>query len=168
MAELIMSLQKILSRFALVVSFGFLSLSAYADPAPDFTLQSSTGENVRLAEQRGKVVMLNFWASWCGPCRKEMPLLDAMYQRYSSAGFVLYGVNVEEDNTDAKKLLKELGVTFPVLFDTESKASSLYNVDAMPTTVVIDKKGQVRYVNRGYKDGDENKYRDQIRELIKE
>lgn len=163
-----MSLQKILSRFALVVSFGFLSLSANADPAPDFTLQSSTGENVRLAEQRGQVVMLNFWASWCGPCRKEMPLLDAMYQRYSSAGFVLYGVNVEEDNTDAKKLLKELGVTFPVLFDTESKASSLYNVDAMPTTVVIDKKGQVRYVNRGYKDGDENKYRDQIRELIKE
>lgn len=163
-----MSLQKMLSRFALVVSFGFLSLSAHADPAPDFTLQSNAGENVRLAEQRGKVVMLNFWASWCGPCRKEMPLLDAMYQRYSSAGFVLYGVNVEEDNTDAKKLLKELGVTFPVLFDTESKASSLYNVDAMPTTVVIDKKGQVRYVNRGYKDGDENKYRDQIRELIKE
>ncbi|PUA28409.1 MAG: redoxin [Cellvibrio sp. 79] len=163
-----MSLQKMFSRFALVVSLAVLSLQASADPAPDFTLQSSTGENVRLAEQRGQVVMLNFWASWCGPCRKEMPLLDAMYQRYSSAGFVLYGVNVEEDNTDAKKLLKELGVTFPVLFDTESKASSLYSVDAMPTTVVIDKKGQVRYVNRGYKDGDENKYRDQIRELIKE
>ncbi|HEY8939883.1 MAG TPA: TlpA disulfide reductase family protein [Cellvibrio sp.] len=163
-----MSLQKMFARVAVVVSLAVLSLSASADPAPDFTLQSSTGENVRLAEQRGQVVMLNFWASWCGPCRKEMPLLDAMYQRYSSAGFVLYGVNVEEDNTDAKKLLKELGVTFPVLFDTESKASSLYNVDAMPTTVVIDKKGQVRFVNRGYKDGDENKYRDQIRELIKE
>ncbi len=163
-----MSLQKMFARVAVVVSLAILSLSASADPAPDFTLQSSTGENVRLAEQRGQVVMLNFWASWCGPCRKEMPLLDAMYQRYSSAGFVLYGVNVEEDNTDAKKLLKELGVTFPVLFDTESKASSLYNVDAMPTTVVIDKKGQVRFVNRGYKDGDENKYRDQIRELIKE
>lgn len=145
-----------------------ISLAASADAAPDFTLPSSKGDNVRLAEQRGQVVMLNFWASWCGPCRKEMPLLDAMYQRYSSAGFVLYGVNVEEDNTDAKKLLKELGVTFPVLFDTESKASSLYNVDAMPTTVVIDKKGQIRYVNRGYKEGDENKYRDQIRELIKE
>ena len=163
-----MSLQKLLARIAIIFSFGFLSLHASADSAPDFTLPSSKGDNVRLAEQRGQVVMLNFWASWCGPCRKEMPLLDAMYQRYSSAGFVLYGVNVEEDNTDAKKLLKELGVTFPVLFDTESKASSLYNVDAMPTTVVIDKKGQVRYVNRGYKDGDENKYRDQIRELIKE
>lgn len=144
------------------------ALNASADAAPDFTLASNTGDNVRLAEQRGKVVMLNFWASWCGPCRKEMPLLDAMYQRYSAAGFVLYGVNVEEDNTDAKKLIKELGVTFPILYDTESKASSLYNVDAMPTTVVIDKKGQVRFVNRGYKAGDENKYRDQIRELIKE
>lgn len=163
-----MSLKKYLSRLALVLSFGFISLQANADAAPDFTLPSCKGDNVRLAEQRGQVVMLNFWASWCGPCRKEMPLLDAMYQRYSSAGFVLYGVNVEEDNTDAKKLLKELGVTFPVLFDTESKASSLYNVDAMPTTVVIDKKGKIRYVNRGYKEGDENKYREQIRELIRE
>lgn len=163
-----MSLQKYWSRFALILSLATLSLYASADAAPDFTLQSSKGDNVRLAEQRGQVVMLNFWASWCGPCRKEMPLLDAMYQRYSSAGFVLYGVNVEEDNTDAKKLLKELGVTFPVLFDTESKASTLYSVDAMPTTVLIDKKGQIRYVNRGYKAGDENKYRDQIRELIKE
>ena len=145
-----------------------LALNACADTAPDFTLQSSTGENVRLAEQRGQVVMLNFWASWCGPCRKEMPLLDDMSKRYSAAGFVLYGVNVEEDNTDAKKLIKELGVTFPILYDTESKASSLYNVDAMPTTVVIDKKGVIRYVNRGYKAGDEDKYRAQIRELIKE
>ncbi|HSC69325.1 MAG TPA: TlpA disulfide reductase family protein [Cellvibrio sp.] len=145
-----------------------MSVNTVADPAPDFTLQSSTGENIRLAEQRGQVVMLNFWASWCGPCRKEMPLLDEMSKRYSAAGFVLYGVNVEEDNTDAKKLIKELGVTFPILYDTESKASSLYQVDAMPTTVVIDKKGEIRFVNRGYKPGDENKYRDQIRELIKE
>jgi peroxiredoxin len=159
---------KYLLKFFAVCALASVSLVASADAAPDFTLPSSKGDNVRLAEQRGQVVMLNFWASWCGPCRKEMPLLDAMYQRYSSAGFVLYGVNVEEDNTDAKKLLKELGVTFPVLFDTESKASSLYNVDAMPTTVLIDKKGQVRFVNRGYKAGDENKYRDQIRELIKE
>lgn len=146
----------------------FMVATASAEPAPDFTLQSNTGENVRLAEQRGQVVMLNFWASWCGPCRQEMPLLDAMYKRYNSAGFQFYGINVEEDNTDAKKLLKELGVTFPVLFDPESKASKLYNVDAMPTTVVIDKKGQIRYVNRGYKPGDENKYRDQVRELIRE
>ncbi|MDO8345210.1 MAG: TlpA disulfide reductase family protein [Cellvibrio sp.] len=167
-----MSLQKYLAKkilgMSVLLAAGLLAVNAIADPAPDFTLQSSTGENVRLAEQRGQVVMLNFWASWCGPCRKEMPLLDEMSKRYSAAGFVLYGVNVEEDNADAKKLIKELGVTFPILYDTESKASSLYNVDAMPTTVVIDKKGEIRFVNRGYKAGDEAKYREQIRELIKE
>lgn len=167
-----MSLQKCLSKkilgLGVLLAAGFFAINASATPAPDFTLLSSSGENVRLAEQRGQVVMLNFWASWCGPCRKEMPLLDEMSKRYSAAGFVLYGVNVEEDNTDAKKLIKELGVSFPILYDAESKASSLYNVDAMPTTVVIDKKGEIRFVNRGYKPGDENKYRDQIRELIKE
>lgn len=167
-----MSLPQFLHKKMLGLGFmlaaSLCAATASAEPAPDFTLQSSTGENVRLAEQRGQVVMLNFWASWCGPCRTEMPLLDEMSKRYSAAGFVLYGVNVEEDNTDAKKLIKDLGVTFPILYDTESKASSLYNVDAMPTTVVIDKKGEIRYVNRGYKPGDENKYRDQIRELIKE
>ncbi|HSX51951.1 MAG TPA: TlpA disulfide reductase family protein [Cellvibrio sp.] len=161
-------LHKKILGLGLALAASAFALSASAEQAPDFTLQSSTGDNVRLAEQRGQVVMLNFWASWCGPCRTEMPLLDEMSKRYSAAGFVLYGVNVEEDNTDAKKLIKDLGVTFPILYDTESKASSLYNVDAMPTTVVIDKKGEIRYVNRGYKPGDENKYRDQIRELIKE
>lgn len=167
-----MSLQKNVSKkllgLGVMLAAGFFVAQVSADPAPDFTLPSSAGDNIRLAEQRGQVVMLNFWASWCGPCRKEMPLLDEMSKRYSAAGFVLYGVNVEEDNTDAKKLIKELGVSFPILYDTESKASSLYNVDAMPTTVVIDKKGEIRFVNRGYKAGDENKYRDQIRELIKE
>jgi len=163
-----MLIRKTILSLGLALVASLMVGAANAQPAPDFTLQSSTGENVRLAEQRGKVVMLNFWASWCGPCRQEMPLLDAMHKRYSAAGFVLYGVNVEEDNTDAKKLIKELGVDLPVLYDPESKASSLYKVDAMPTTVLIDKKGQIRYVNRGYKPGDENKYRDQIRELIKE
>ena len=161
-------LGKKILRVGLVLAASLFAATASADPAPDFTLQSSTGDNVRLAELRGQVVMLNFWASWCGPCRTEMPLLDEMSKRYSAAGFALYGVNVEEDNTDAKKLIKELGVTFPILYDTESKASSLYSVDAMPTTVMIDKKGEIRFVNRGYKAGDENKYRDQIRELIKE
>jgi thiol-disulfide isomerase/thioredoxin len=135
----------------LSISFALISMlcvsTVNADQAPDFTLQSNTGKNIRLAEQRGQVVMLNFWASWCGPCRQEMPLLDGLYKRYSGAGFQFYGVNVEEDNTDAKKLLKDLGVSFPVLFDPESKASKLYNVEAMPTTVLIDRKGQIRVIS---------------------
>lgn len=159
------SLKKIIALTAAML----MSVSALAaDAAPDFTLKSSTGENVRLAEQRGQVVMLNFWASWCGPCRQEMPLLDGISKKYGKMGFVLYGVNVEEDNTAAKKMLKDLGVSFPILFDTESKLSGLYNVEAMPTSVIIDKKGNIRYIDRGYKAGDENKYKEQIMELIRE
>ncbi|MBK8186996.1 MAG: TlpA family protein disulfide reductase [Cellvibrio sp.] len=152
------------------VALGLLScnLSVIADEAPDFTLPSNSGENLRLAELRGSVVMLNFWASWCGPCRQEMPLLDAMSQRYSAAGFVLLGIDVEEDNTDAKKIVKDLKISYPILFDTENKVSKLYSVETMPTTVMVDKKGKIRFINHGYKAGDENKYRDQIRELIKE
>lgn len=153
-----------LGFLALVLFAGF----AQANPAPDFTLKNNAGENVRLSEQRGKVVMLNFWASWCGPCRKEMPLLDDMYKRFNKAGFELYGVNVEQNSGDAEKLLKELNTGFPILWDGDSKVSKLYQVNAMPTTIMIDKDGKIRYVNRGYKAGDEEKYREQIRELIRE
>ncbi len=144
------------------------SISLAQETAPDFTLKSNSGENIRLAEQRGKVVMLNFWATWCAPCRKEMPLLDDLYNRYNAAGFELYGVNVEPESEPANKMAKEMGLNFPILYDTDSKVSRLYNVDAMPTTVVIDRDGNIRYVNRGYRDGDEEKYREQIRELIRE
>lgn len=143
------------------------SVQAQED-APDFTLKSTTGDNQRLAEQRGNVVMLNFWASWCAPCRKEMPLLDELYQRYQSAGFVLYGINVESDTAAADKLLEDIPVSFPVLYDPTSKVSELYGVDAMPTTILIDRDGKIRYTNRGYRSGDEEKYREQIKELIRE
>lgn len=162
------ALKKNLVLISFAVCSTLASISVVADEAPDFTLLTNSGENLRLSEQRGNVVMLNFWASWCGPCRQEMPLLDAMSQRYSAAGFVLLGVDVEEDNTDAKKIVKNLNITYPILFDTENKVSKLYSVETMPTTVMIDKKGQIRFINHGYKPGDETKYRDQIRELIKE
>lgn len=136
--------------------------------APDFTLMSSTGEYVNLADQRGKVVMLNFWTSWCAPCRKEMPLIDAIYQRYNASGLVVYGVNAEEDHLNADRVVKELGLTYPILYDPEGKASVPFLIDAMPTTVLIDKKGNIRFVNRSYKAGNENIYRDQVRELIRE
>lgn len=137
-------------------------------PAPDFTLKSNQGKNIRLEDLRGQVVMLNFWASWCGPCRQEMPLLDELYKRYNPAGFTLLGVNVDADVESANKLLEEIPVSFPVVYDTNSKVSEAYNVDAMPTTIFIDRDGQLRYIHRGYKAGDENEYRKIIKELIRE
>ena len=136
--------------------------------APSFTLPSRSGDTVSLAQLKGKVVMLNFWASWCGPCRQEMPLLDQMHKRYSALGFTLVGVNVDANSKDAEEWLSKTPVSFPVLFDRESKVSAMYDVKAMPSTVFIDRKGNVRYLHRGYKPGDESAYLDQIRTLLKE
>jgi len=143
-------------------------VGASASVAPGFSLSSRTGDKVSLEQLKGQVVMLNFWASWCGPCRAEMPLLEQMYKRYSPLGFTLVGVNVDADSKDAEKWLAATPVTFPVLFDKESKVSQLYDVDAMPSSVFIDRKGNVRYLHRGYKAGDESEYLNQIRALLKE
>ena len=136
--------------------------------APDFALKSSTGENLRLSEYRGDVVMINFWATWCGPCRQEMPLLDELYTRYERVGFSLLGVNIDDDSRRAMQMIEDLGVSFPVLFDARKEVSELYEVEAMPVTVLVDREGNVRYVHHGYKPGYEDKYVDQVRSLLRE
>ncbi len=138
------------------------------DMAPDFTLKSRSGENVKLSELRGDVVMINFWASWCAPCRQEMPLLEEMYKKYAELGFVLLGVNVEEDSSKARELLREVPVSFPILYDTENVVTKLYKVVAMPSTVMVDRDGKMRYLHRGYLPGYELEYIKQIKELIRE
>ncbi len=154
---------------ALALTLAASSLvSASTSVAPNFTLPSRGGDMVSLEGLKGQVVMINFWASWCGPCRQEMPLLDQMYKRYSPLGFTLLGVNVEANIKDAEKLLASVPVSFPVLFDQENTVSKLYDVNAMPSTVFIDRKGNVRYLHRGYKTGDEGEYLNQIRALLKE
>lgn len=136
--------------------------------APDFTLKSLDGRNLRLQEQRGRVVLINFWASWCGPCRQEMPHLNRLYDKYRASGFELFAVNVDEDPGKAVGLAAKLGLNFPVLHDAEKKVSRLYDLAAMPSTVLIDRDGRVRHLHRGYRDGFEDIYDRQIRELLKE
>jgi len=136
--------------------------------APDFVLKSATGENLRLSEYRGDVVLINFWATWCGPCRQEMPLLDDLYGRYQRVGFNLLGVNIDDDSRRAMQMVQELGVKFPVLFDENKEVSKLYEVEAMPVTVLVDREGRVRHVHHGYKPGYEEKYLTEIRSLLRE
>ncbi len=136
--------------------------------APDFALKSSTGENLRLSEYRGDVVMVNFWATWCGPCRQEMPLLEELFSRYERVGFTLLGVNIDDDPRRAMAMAQELGVTFPVVFDNTKEVSKLYDVNAMPVTVLVDKEGRVRHVHHGYKPGYEEKYLNEVRALLRE
>ncbi len=136
--------------------------------APNFTLPDRGGQNVTLSDFSGQVVMINFWASWCAPCRQEMPLLDELYQRYKGLGFTLLGVNVEEDSSLATDRLNETPVDFPILFDRENRVSDLYDVIAMPSTVMIDRQGNMRFIHHGYQPGYEDEYQNQIRILIRE
>lgn len=136
--------------------------------APDFNLPGKSGTPIVLSKYKGSVVMLNFWASWCGPCRTEMPLMDQIYKKYAKAGFVLLGVNVDTDSADAQKFLSQVPVSFPIAYDRDNKVSKLYNVAEMPSTFFIDRKGHLRELHRGYNPGDENGYLREIRTLINE
>lgn len=153
---------------AILIGVATLATASSSTPAPDFTLPVRSGGTASLSQYKGQVVMINFWASWCGPCRQEFPLLDNMYKKYKSLGFTLLGVNVDKDSADAEKWLAQTPVTFPILFDRKSDASNLYAVNAMPTTVFVDRKGQVRLVHRAYKPGDEGEYLNEIKALLKE
>jgi peroxiredoxin len=145
-----------------------VSADELSGAAPDFDLASRDGGRVALSDLTGQVVMVNFWATWCGPCRQEMPQLEALYERYSDLGFTLLGVNVEEDSSGADAFLADTPVSFPILFDPENQVSELYNVVAMPSTVLIDKSGNLRFIHHGYQPGYENEYQSQIRALIRE
>ncbi len=159
--------QIMLSLLLLIISSSPMA-AAVQDPAPDFTLKSLGGENLKLSELRGEVVMVNFWASWCGPCRQEMPLLDQLYKRYQPMGFTILGVNVEENAGAAKKVLQEQPVSFPILFDPSNQVSELYQVSAMPSTFLVDRDGKLRFLHKGYLPGYEEQYQQQIKELIRE
>lgn len=137
-------------------------------PAPDFALRSMKGPSVRLSEHLGEVVVVNFWATWCGPCRQEMPLLDELYAKYQLAGLILLSVNIDETTPPAIEMAQTLKVSYPVLFDTRKDVSRAYDVSAMPVTVLVDRAGVVRYVSEGYKPGYEKRYTEKLRELLNE
>jgi peroxiredoxin len=151
-----------------VTSTAFAAGGDSAGPAPAFMLTTLAGQTSGLSAYKGQVVMVNFWATWCGPCQQEMPLLDQMYKKYKPAGFTLIGVNVDKETPPVKQLLERKPVSFPVLLDPANQVSKAYHVDEMPSSVIIDRKGQIRYIHRGYKPGDENDYQDRIRALIRE
>ena len=170
-----MTLRKSLRTLALsapLLLAALLAVPAHAvtpsGPAPQFQLPSMAGKDVNLAQYKGQVVMINFWASWCGPCRTEMPILEKLSAKYKPMGFAMIGVNVEPDSKVAADWLKVTPVTFPILFDTKSEVSKLYSVASMPSTVIVDRKGNLRWKHVGYKAGDENEYLDQIRALVRE
>ncbi|HEY7165138.1 MAG TPA: TlpA disulfide reductase family protein [Candidatus Binatia bacterium] len=111
-------------------------------PTPDFSILNTEGKKVSLKDFRGKTVFLNFWATWCVPCREEMPAMEKLYQEYKDKNFVVFAINVKDRKQEALAFLKELKLTYPVAFDPEAEVAALYGAWGLPTTYIINAKGE--------------------------
>lgn len=136
--------------------------------APDFALRTFAGPNARLSEFRGNVVLISFWATWCGPCQQELPRLEDLQERYGPAGLVTLGISLDDDFGRARDMAQRLAVTFPLLLDQTREVARLYQVDAMPMTILIDREGRVRHVHEESRAEEGPLYLEQIRHLIDE
>ncbi|MCI0506434.1 MAG: TlpA family protein disulfide reductase [Gammaproteobacteria bacterium] len=123
--------------------------------APDFSLQDTEGKRHALQDYRGKVVIVNFWATWCPPCRYELPSMERAYQRLKDAGVEMLAINVGEDADTIFTFTADYPVTFPLLMDRDSKVINDYPVMGLPTTYVIDNKGRLVYRAIGTREWDD-------------
>lgn len=133
-----------------------LPLAPAADPAPvvghlapDFVLHDLSGAPVRLSSLRGQVVLVNIWATWCPPCRAEMPAIEAVYRQYAAQGFTVLAVNQAEELPAVADYLQQQGLSFPALLDLDGAVSATYRAGVLPTTFFIDRRGVVRAIYRG-------------------
>lgn len=159
-----------------VLGLGCLSGSGVAAAAditptrqpPEFSLRATSGEVIRLSEQRGSVVMLGFWARWCSDCRAAMQALEGVHNKYQRAGLVSLGVNVGDSAEQAAAMASNLGLKMPVLVDAGKTVAELFDLSAMPLIVLIDRDGQLRYSQHGFNRGDEQKIASQLHALLNE
>ncbi len=138
-------------------------------PAAAFTLPDFGGKATALGELRGKVVLVDFWATWCEPCLKELPELEKLQQQLTAQGVVIVGVSIDKERKSAQELAARLGLKFKLLHDPDAKVAELYDPPKMPTSYVIDREGVVRFVNGGFAGaGDVVKMRRQLEQLAQE
>jgi peroxiredoxin len=135
-----------------------------AAPTPDFTLADPDGKKISLKDFRGKTIFLNFWATWCEPCREEMPAIEKLYQEYKNKNFTVLAINVKDRKQEALAFVKELKLTYPIAFDPNAEVASLYGAWGLPTTYLIGPKGEG--LARGW--GPAEWYGPAARKLIKE
>ncbi|NQX87968.1 MAG: TlpA family protein disulfide reductase [Halioglobus sp.] len=153
----------------LCLPFGVQAAVAVGDTAPMVRLPLLSGdEEVSLAILRGKVVYLDFWASWCGPCRVSFPQLEALREELGAQGFEVYAINVDEKAEDALQFLSEVPVSYPVVHDGSGATPKAWGILGMPTGYLIDRRGIVRNVHQGFKRSDGEKLRAEIVELLGE
>jgi len=156
--------QKLITNYSGCLLLLF-STYAYAQKAPTFKLP---GDNkiINLQNLKGKVVYLDFWASWCVPCRKSFPWMNDMHSRYGSKDFTIVAVNLDSSKKDAHKFLKNLPVKFDIAYDPNGTVASKYKLKVMPSSYLIDKNGALVFAHKGYREDDSNEIEKKIQKLI--
>jgi len=135
--------------------------------APEFSLMTLENQEIRLSDLRGQVVLLDFWATWCGPCRESIPHLVALYKNYQSKGLQVIGLSVDKgDGSAVRKFVQSMGIPYPIALAPEEVVKK-YGVTSLPTTVLIDKKGTIREKMVGFSSAIANRLNGQIEELLK-
>lgn len=131
-------------------------------PLSGFKLEGTVPDNLK-----GKVILVDFWASWCAPCKASFPVMDELTKKYAPKGFAVLAVNVDEKKKDMEKFMGKQSVAFAVVRDAEQKLVARVNVETMPTSLLIDREGTVRFIHNGFH-GDETrkKYEEEIEQLV--
>jgi thiol-disulfide isomerase/thioredoxin len=166
-----MNMNKKLSSiaFAMITSAACLTANAtdVGQPAPQFTLPTLQQDKpTALKQYAGKVIYLDFWASWCAPCRTSFPLLNKMHEKLKAQGFEVVGINLDEDKANAEKFLKEFPVSFTVLRDAKGEWSDKFVVESMPTSFIIDKQGVVQNIHHGFASADIKELEEKVTQLL--
>jgi thiol-disulfide isomerase/thioredoxin len=136
------------------------------DVAPAFALPTATGETVALEKLKGRVVYVDFWASWCGPCRRSFPWMNEMQAAYGARGFTVVGVNVDKRRADAERFLRDTAASFTVVYDEAGKTPAAYAVKGMPSSYLVGPDGRVVVVESGFRDEQKPLLEERIRALL--
>lgn len=169
--ETVMMKKRNLIIFVAILLLATLQLTnkAKASTAPMFELPDiHTQEAFALDKYKGNVIYLDFWASWCGPCRKSLPLMNEVYHRLEDQGFVVIAVNLDENRELGLKFLKQHNIDYPILFDAEKVTPQKYKLEAMPSAYIIDRNGKIRVTHKGFKENELAKIEQTIQALLSE
>lgn len=148
----------LLSRPAVAVGAG--------EVAPAFALQDAAGQSVELAKLRGGVVYVDFWASWCPPCKRSFPWMNEMTRKYGAKGFTIVAINVDKKREDAERFLRATAAEFTVVYDPSGAAPAAWQVKAMPTSYLVDAGGKVVFVETGFSDERKGEVEERIRAAL--
>ena len=138
------------------------------DASPEISFASAGSSETKLSQLKGKVIYLDFWASWCGPCRESLPWLGELQKRYGPRGLQVVSVNVDLERTDAERLMSSTGVTFPVAFDPDGKLPEKYQLSCMPSSFLIGRDLKLVKIHHGFHTGEKQEREAEIESLLKQ